>query len=712
VRIPASKSRLAGNGQDEPPGRSEISGTSAVNLTGSPVPSPVDERSDTPGIPSSGSVRAQLQKILGSDSFSAAPALSSLLSHIVETTLDSKADQLKEYTLGVEALGRGESFDPRTDTIVRVQIRRLRAKLMAYYQGEGRVDPIVIELPTGHYVPTFRLSSVSDEVDPGDAESSPRLTAFSYSRAAWAGAAAFLAALLGYALLVALRPEPLSMPGRPGIRSVAVLPLENLSGDPAHDFFADAMTDELIMSIGKTPDLRVISRTSSVLYRDSGKSLPEIGRELGVDAVVEGSVQRSHDRVKIHVRLVHAATERALWSETFQSRVRDLLVLQDDLGRRITSELSASITPPDRQSASRARAIDPAALDVYLKGWQLAYAGRAAFNAEEQRALYASSIENFERAIEIDPGFALAWASMSQVAYWLSLNPGGLDWQHRPDKHLQKIALVGTNYRKAREAANRALAMDENLAVAQTALANVLYRFEFDWEGAEEAFRKAIVLNPNYAEARHGYAVYLSVLGRHDEAIREIRLARELDPLTSSIHVNLGQVYLNARQYDRALEELQQIVDLPGPAPPRAHLFRAWAYMYEGMPEEAVVEWLAFGTAVEGDEPLEKKVSVWIHAASGRIDEAKAVLDELLELTDYDGAGDPDIPFLFAVLGETDQSLSWFEGWLERDYPPEYFRRNVVGIYTSSAYDHLRSEPRFHSILDRLGFPPRTPSQF
>src|SRR5262245_13627038 len=326
---------------------------------------------------------------------------------------------------------------------------------------------------------------------------------------------------------------------RPEIKSLAVLPLENLSGDPAQEYFADGMTEALISNLTQVRALRVISRTSVMRFKGSRKPLAEIARELNVDAVIEGSVQRDSGRVKITARLIRAADETPLRSFDYERELADVLKLQSDVARAVAGEIRTQVTAEERARLASARRVNPEAHEAYLLG---RYHLRRQNEAELKLA-----ITHFERAIQLDADYAAAWAGLSIT--WLQRGLFGAT----PFREVEK---------PAREAAVKALAADANSAEGYTALAIFKNRYEWDWAGSEHDFRRAIELNPGSVDAHRFFAFLLSALGRHDEAISEIQTAEQLDPLSSLVQSDLGIGLFRARKYEQAERRLTRAIEL------------------------------------------------------------------------------------------------------------------------------------------------------
>jgi TolB-like protein len=349
------------------------------------------------------------------------------------------------------------------------------------------------------------------------------------------------------------------------IQSVAVLPLENLSHEPEQDYFADGMTEELITSLGKIGALRVTSRTSVMQYKGVHKPLPQIGRELNVDAIVEGSVLRSGGHVRITAQLIHAPTDHHLWAESYDRELKDVLALQDDVARAIANEIRITLTPQDERRLPGTPPVNPEAFEAYLKG-------RYYWNKRTAQGIKKAS-DYFQQAIEKDPAYGLAYSGLADCN-------SGLAWHGfiSPREALPR----------AKAAALKAIEIDPQSGEAHASLALVLHH-QGDWARAETEFKRALELSPRYANAHHWYGDYLSAMGRHEEALVEAKRAFELDPLSPIINTWLGLRYYLARRYDEAIEQGRKTVEFdPSFAP--AHLLLGQAYVLKGMHEQAISE--------------------------------------------------------------------------------------------------------------------------
>jgi TolB-like protein/DNA-binding winged helix-turn-helix (wHTH) protein/Tfp pilus assembly protein PilF len=320
------------------------------------------------------------------------------------------------------------------------------------------------------------------------------------------------------------------------VRSIAVLPLQNLSNDPNQEYFVDGMTDELITDLAQIRELKVVSKTSIMQYKGTRTPLPQIGRELGVDAVVEGSVLRSGDRVRITAQLIRTSTDRHIWAEAYDGDLKDVLSLQARVAEQITDQVKLNLTAEESGLLRRGQSVDPEAFDLYLRG-------RYAWNQRNVEG-FQMAIDYFNQAIKKDPNFALAYSGLADCHTLLALY--GED---------------SANIAQAKSAAERALQLDGTLAEAHTSLAAVRILHDWDWQGAEQEFHRALELNPNFAQAHHWYGnLLLGPEGRHEDAIAELQRAQELDPLSVIISADTGFAYYLAGRYDLALEKYQKVL--------------------------------------------------------------------------------------------------------------------------------------------------------
>jgi eukaryotic-like serine/threonine-protein kinase len=491
----------------------------------------------------------------------------------------------------------------------------------------------------------------------------------------WAVTLLGLALLIGVGLwLFSLRTVP-QPPLR--IESLVVLPLENLSGDPQQEYFADGMTDALIGDLAKIGSLHVISRTSAMHYKGTKKSLPEIARELKVDAVVEGTVQRAGDRVGIRVQLIQAATDRHLWVETYERDLRDVLGLQSEIAHAIAREIQAKITSAEQVRLARNRSVNRKAFDDDLQGRYLYWHMRTKENLEE-------AIEYFQGAISADPTYAPAYVGLADCYNLLGTEQIGA---------LPPIEAR----RKGEEAAGKALELDSELAEAHAAL-GWLKHFDWEWAAAEREFKLAIELNPNHANGHLFYSGLLASSGRLDDGIEEVNRAQELDPFSLSISAVRGFILENARRYDEAIEQLRRVIAMdPNHYP--AHWYLGHTYAASGRFNEAIAA-SERAAALSGRAPGALGFLGLAYGLAGRKDEANKVLKELLDLQRRRYVSPPALANVYIGLGDKDQVFFW----LEKAYQE---RSNYMAwLKVFPLHDPLRSDPRFDDLLRRIGLAP------
>lgn len=468
--------------------------------------------------------------------------------------------------------------------------------------------------------------------------------------------------------------RPMSAASPPSIQSLAVLPLENLSHDPEQDYFADGMTEALITNLSRISTLRVISRTSVMRYKGERKPLPQIGKELNVDGVIEGSVQRSGDRVRVNAQLIYAATDTHLWVETYDRDRRDLLALQDEVARAVASEIRVKVTPQDQERLVQIRQVKPEAQEFYLKG-------RYYWHKRTPDGL-KKSLEYFQQALAVDPNYASAYAGLAD-SYILLANQGVFE---------PVVAVLN-----AKAAARKALALDNKLGEAYASLGLANLYDGLNWRDAENDFKLAIELNPSYATAFQWYALTLAVIGQPEELLQKSRRAVELDPLSPMINSYLGRAYYLSRKYDEAIQQCLKTLDME-PEFPVAHLFLGMAYTQKGRHREAIAEIRKAVDLSKNDPPMVAAMA-YAYAAAGESEEALKVLRTLLRPTKEKFVFPADIAVIYAGLGRKDQVFTW----LEKAYDEGSLW--AISLKLDPELDGIRSDHRFAELLQRTGLP-------
>jgi serine/threonine-protein kinase len=460
-------------------------------------------------------------------------------------------------------------------------------------------------------------------------------------------------------------------PGR--IQSLAVLPLQNLSGDPQKDYYADGMTDLLIADLSQISALRrVISRTTMMQYKGTRKPLPQIARELGVDAVIEGSVLTSGDRVRITAQLIQGATDKHLWAKSYERDARDVLKLQGDVAGAIADEIRIAVTPQERARLNNAPPVIPVAYDAYLRG-------RDHWNKGTEHD-WQQARQYFERAVQIDPHYASAYAGLAD--YYLST-----------DALPPRVAMP-----KAKEYALKALEIDPTLPEAHTLLGAVRFWADWNWPEAERDFRRALELNPGHVEALRVYSAYLTALGRAEEALAEIRRAQELDPLSIETQITAGWALYYARRYDKAIEQCGKSLDLEPDSVP-AHDCLGLSYLAKKMYEKAIAECQRAVDLSSSD--LNRVVDLArAQALAGNKAGALKALSELRGRAKQTYVPPSFFAQIHLSLGEKEQGLAWLDtAYVDRD---SYLMRLKV----EPAFDSVRSDPAFQDLMRRLALPP------
>jgi len=478
---------------------------------------------------------------------------------------------------------------------------------------------------------------------------------------------ALLLLAAGLVALIYLRSRPTTL-----IRSLAVLPLENMSGDPSQDYFSDGMTDELITELGQIADLRVISRTSAMTYKGTHRTLPQIAQELNVDAVVEGAVLRSGSQVRITAQLILADADKQLWAKSYQGDLRDTLMLQSQVARAIAEEIRMELTPHEQAALNNVNKVTPEAYEAYLKG-------RYFWNKRTADGL-SKAIDFFDAAIEWKPDYAQAYAGLAD-SYALAG-----DWKYG-------LLAPSEAYPKAKAAAAKAIALDGTLGEAHISLAFCLDNFDWDWESAGREFTRGIELSPGYAIGYEWYGWHLAALGRHREAVAEVEKAASLDPLSPSIGADLAEELLIAHRLDEAIKQSQKTMILdPFFAP--AHYVLGQAFVQKHSYKEAIAELQKAIELSPGSTAFTANLA-YAYAVSGMRDEAAKLLNDLKNRSSQGFSNAPEIAMVYVGLDDNDQAVVW----LERAYAERF----SPWVLMRPCFNPLRSDPRFQSLLHRIG---------
>jgi len=456
--------------------------------------------------------------------------------------------------------------------------------------------------------------------------------------------------------------------GAPHIESLAVLPLVNLSGDPAQEFFADGMTEALTADLAQIGALRVISRATVMQYKGTKKPLPEIAQRLKTDVIVLGSVLRSGRRVRITAELVQASTDRLLWAETYERDVGDILDLQNEVARAIADEIQAKLTPHEQVRLARRRMVNADAYEAYLKG-------RFFVNQFTEEALEKSK-DYFQEAIQLDSAYGAAYSGLAEAWAMLQYIGAATPEEARPN---------------ALEAVSKALEIDDELEEAHGAM-GVIKADEWDYPGGEQECRKAFELNPGYALAHVFYSNQLRHQGRTEESLAEAKRALGLDPLSPMTNEGLADAYLSARRYDLAVEQYQKTLELyPNQASSRDSL--GWAYVYQGLYEKGIQEI----QKSYGEDPSVSPELAYVYAVEGDLRKARGILERLQSISRKVPVAAHHFALIYLGLGEKDNALSWLEKARQQRSPM------MAWLKVDPRFDNVRPDPRFRAMMRKVG---------
>ena len=609
-------------------------------------------------------VRRELELVLASPGFARNERQSRFLRFLVEKHLEGRDSELKESVLAIEVFGRPPGYDPKLDGVVRTEAMRLRARLDKYYASEGSRDALIIDLPKGGYKPVFRQRT--------------SVTPVTERRSGWAqwviGGLLVIAVAAGVAWWWA---RHVRAPVR-----VAVLPLENLGQDPATDYFADGLTDEIIRSLSDVNGLTVPSRTSSFALKGKGLSAVEAGKQLGADYLVEGSVLHAGGQLRVTVALVRLRDGFRVWSDRFDRKLTDVFAIQDEISSGIVNGLRLKLGPGRRRYETNLEAYD-----LYLRGRHL----MASFPTRG-RPIAAPAIGYFEQAIAKDPNYAIAYAGLADAYLAIERNVG-------TTTPLGAVAIP-----RAKAAAERAVTLDPMLSEAHSSLALIRAR-EYGWQDAERIFRHAIQLNPNNALAHLELgASVLVVQERFDEGLKEVRAAAALDPFSPYVNTEFGRALLLARHYPEAVDRLRHAITLD-PSRNRPYNLLGRALYLQGDADEALKVFddsakRARGLAPppDGAAPV-LGIAEWqacAEARAGRREQAFA----LMEQQRLRSARPQVLALAYACVGDGEHSLEYLEKALAEG------QAGLAETVQSPEMAWMRSNPRVTTVRQKLNLTP------
>jgi TolB-like protein/DNA-binding winged helix-turn-helix (wHTH) protein/Tfp pilus assembly protein PilF len=572
----------------------------------------------------------------------------------------------------------GKSVFLDTDNSIRGAIRKVRQVLK-----DDPEHPRFIQTVTGHGYRFIAQVNRAEQTRAVEANPSPRLKSLILPAAFGLLTLIAVTAALWGLKVQGWRDRLFVHAAKPRIQALAVLPLANLSGDPEQEYFADGMTEALITELGRTSIPRVISRQSVMQYKGSKKPLQEIARELNVDAMLEGTMERSGDRVRVTVHLDRASPESQLWASAYDRSVRDILSMQDEIARTVIDEIQVKLTAQERARISSPGPVNPEAYAAYLRGRSVLAGGLGSLSRLASKRQYTeqdvqTAIAYFKSAIDKDPAYAPAYAGLADAHIHL----GTPVWGGQSPKETLS---------DAKEAATTALKLDPSLPEAHFSLAQTL-QYDWNWPEAEKEYNLALKLNPNYVSAHLEYGRFVQALGRNDEALVHIHYADQLDPLNIGVKETEAWVTYASRQYDLALKQFESLGDDGG---------LLHAYREKGMYPEAIAsdkKWIATHPSQSRD-PYPLALLASIYGLQGRNDEAEALIKELKETARHRYVSGFFFAEAYVGLGQNEQAITWLERAYDAHDQWMVFANSYPGL------DRLRSEPRFQALMRRMNFP-------
>ncbi len=619
-------------------------------------------------------IREELNKILASQAFRSAQGQKAFIRYVVEEAIAGRGHQLKESNIGIEALNRGESFDPRLDPIVRTQATKLRARLAKYYETEGQHDRLRIELQKGSYTPVFRRPKQSEEAELTVAESNlapgdPKR----WTRLPWSTGAVVLVVLFllasGSAAFWALRSGYWDHVRSRDTQSIAVLPFVSVGDRNDREFLTDGLAEELIDSLQQFPELQVVARTSAFRFKGKPVDIREIARQLHVQSVVVGSIHETGRRVRVAVQLNSASDNYHLWSGSYERELGDLRSVPSEIAMAVANVLGLGRASRSTQDFIRRQfSPNPAAYQGYLKGLYF-------WNKLTDASLKVA-IRYFEEAIAEDPSFARAHAALADC-YVMEPQVATA----APAEVLSKI----------RAAASRATELDSTLGEPHFDLA-IAAEYEFDWATAEKEFQVGLKLSPGNAVGHLWYAKYLALVGRKDEVLIHRRIAAELDPVSPYAVQALAGYLSVVGHYDEAIRQFCSALALD-PNFGLAHQGLGMAYVLKGMRAEGIAEFQKANQFMNG--PKRMGLLGWAYAVSGKTAEARAILKDFLRRARNEPFPALAIAQVYIGLGENDSAFEWLEKAIDQ-------KDLDLTLKWDSPYEPLRSDVRYTALLRRM----------
>ncbi len=640
-------------------------------------------------------IRTHLRIVVSSPAFAKSKRAQEFLTLVVRHSIHGQLSSLRERMIGSELFGRPVGYDTGSDSVVRVMATEVRRRLAQFYLESNADWPVRIELRSGSYEPHFLFTSAAAEpetsslphipqpkveVEAADVEVPPaavetislpaEVTPRSGKWKAWRLSILIACVTLFIAgtFLALYEKRHNSSPELQQINSIVILPLKNLSGDPAQEYFADGMTEELISDLGQISTLRVISITSSMNYKGTHKMLPEIASELGVQGVVEGGIEREGNQIRINAQLIDARTDRPIWTQTYVRDMTSVLDLQGEVAQAIAHEISITVTPQEQTRLARSRTINPAAHDLYLRGLLL-------LNNDDPKG----ASEYFHKAIAVDPKSVQAHTALADC-FWHMGNGG------------QMASMEAFAAEKSE--AQTAVELDPSSADAHAELAYADMALNWDWQSAGKEFRRAVELNPNSAAIQGKYAIYLLFTGQTQESISRVEHGVELDPVSAVSLRDEAFIYIFAHRFDKALSLLETVRSL-GIHPPDWPFLLGAAYSGKGQ----------FADSIKFFERCPKDAHNLGHlgysyARAGQTEAAQKTIAQIKQEIRSKGTGTYELAFIYAGLGDKRNAIYW----LKQAYAVH--DTGLLYIKVDPCLDSLRAEPEFQELVRKMGLTP------
>jgi TolB-like protein len=616
------------------------------------------------------SVRAALERVLASRCFRSAETLSRLLRYTVEQGLEGRGDRLKEYSLGVDVLGRGPRFDPRVDSVVRVEASRLRSRLAEYYRTEGADDPIRIEIPRGSYIPRITAArpefSLVKTGNPAKGRSGTKRTKL----VLWSSAV-LTAALLLWIAALSVNPRFMDRPASTP-PSVAVLPFATAGLGKDASWLGPALTAEVTDALTKLPGLNIAARSSVLDLKNRGAGIRDIGRQLGVAVVLDGSIHQVGDHLRVTAELIGTGDGYYRWSHTYEGAAADISTMPAKIALAVAGNLGLSVAPQNTSVLLQRRTASAEAYHLVVKGRYLGVTGE---RSEEK-------LNYYRRALQYDPRYAEAWIGLADE--WVRLAAQGTV---APREVMEK----------ARDAVDRALQIDPDMTDGHFLSALIKSGYEWDWAGAEREYLRTLELNPGSPHMHIRYARHLALMGRRNDALNQLEHIRRLEPIPPQMRGIEANVLYLTRDYDRTIELARAV--LAGQS--RVWLLHFWmgrAYESKGMLTEAIEaleKWYGLPGTQQG-RGFGMLASVY--ARAGRREDALRLLRSAIERSRTDYVSPCSVALIYIGLGDFPRAFEWLDkGYEARD-------QSMVTLKADPAYDPLRQNPKFVSLIRKMRF--------